>query len=56
MNQNFREKATLLNKSFQVLSNARGVLCTGGQFFPESSDTGASSEWVCGSIKTGLLI
>lgn len=35
-----------------IMSNASGVLCTGGQFFP-NNETGYSSEWVVGSIKTG---
>ncbi|CAD5226236.1 unnamed protein product [Bursaphelenchus xylophilus] len=34
-----------------ILSNASGVLCTGGQFFPQK-ENGYSSEWVVGSIKT----
>lgn len=34
-----------------VLSSAKGVLCTGGQFFPDNTG-GSNSEWVCGSIKT----
>ncbi|KAI6180837.1 hypothetical protein M3Y98_00764100 [Aphelenchoides besseyi] len=31
-------------------SNAKGVLCTGGQFFPDLASQ--KSEWVCGSIRT----